>query len=312
VLYGFGGICKDREGILDNLVTSGKTLNGTAPVDRAPGGAEESPEKLYLGLMKKCLTRSAFPDKFKLIGPQKTAIRTFALYLCKSLLSPLNLELVHGATYDSAEGENKFEWPAEADTMVGLERLDNLEACITDVIQRKVPGDLIETGVWRGGSSIFMRAVLKAYGDHEKIVWLADSFRGLPEPNPERYPLDEGDTLWKASCLAIPIEEVKKNFQRYDLLDDQVRFLEGWFRDTLPTAPIKRLAILRLDGDMYESTIDTLINLYPKLSPGGYTIVDDYLLPGCKAAVDDYRAKHQIDEPMTTIDRYAKFWRKLG
>ena len=77
--------------------------------------------------------------------------------------------------------------------------------------------------------------------------------------------------------LAVPEEEVKANFRRYGLLDDQVRFLPGWFKDTLQDAPIDRIAVLRLDGDLYESTIQALDALYPRVSPGGFCIIDDYL-----------------------------------
>src|SRR5208282_1623299 len=108
------------------------------------------------------------------------------------------------------------------ETMVGMKRLNMLEACICDVLHRGVPGDLIETGVWRGGASIFMRAILKAYGDTQRTVWLADSFQGLPKPNPERYPADAGDQSWLNAALAIPLEEVKASFCKYGLLDEQV------------------------------------------------------------------------------------------
>jgi hypothetical protein len=84
------------------------------------------------------------------------------------------------------------------------------------------------------------------------------------------------------------MEEVKKNFEKYNLLDNNVKFLKGWFKDTLPSAPIESLAILRLDGDLYESTMDGLINLYSKLSKGGFIIIDDWgAFPACKQAVKD-------------------------
>ena len=96
---------------------------------------------------------------------------------------------------------------------------------------------------------------------------------------------------------------MRGNFERYGLLDDRVHFLEGWFKDTLPNAPIEQLAILRVDGDMYESTMDALRPLYPKLSVGGYLIIDDYgAIPACKAAVEDYRSEHGITEPIVEID----------
>jgi hypothetical protein len=195
--------------------------------------------------------------------------------------------------------------------MIGLKRLDNLQFCIEEAITNGVVGDLIETGVWRGGATIFMRAVLKAYGVSERCVWVADSFEGLPPPDTGKYPYDAGDTLHQARELAVSLEEVKENFDRYGLLDDQVRFLKGWFRDTLPVAAIERLAVLRLDGDMYESTMDALVNLYPKLSDKGYIIVDDYgCIPACRRAVQHYRSVNGITEEIREIDWAGIFWQK--
>src|SRR5262249_48778679 len=149
---------------------------------------------------------------------------------------------------------------------------------LTDCLRRGVPGDFIETGVWRGGACIFARAVLRAYGDPERKVWVADSFEGLPKPDAAKYPADRGSRLYRQAHLAVSLEEVTANFARYNMLDDRVVFLRGWFRDTLPTAPIEKLAVLRLDGDLYESTMEALSHLYDRVSVGGYVIVDDY---GC-------------------------------
>jgi O-methyltransferase len=207
-----------------------------------------------------------------------------------------------------AEG---IDWPARAHSMIGLKRLQNLHKCVEDVIYRGVPGDLIETGVWRGGATIFMRAVLKAHAVTDRRVWVADSFDGLPPPDPASYPLDQGDTLFTERQLAVSLEQVQSNFRRYGLLDDQVRFLKGWFRDTLPTAPIERLAVLRLDGDLYESTIQALESLYDKLSPGGYVIVDDYgCIAACRQAVHDFREARRIDDPIRPIDWSGVFWQR--
>ncbi len=287
-------------------------MNRTATSGDSTLAGDDSAERLYLELMKRCLTRLAFPEPYALIVPSKISPTGLVVRACRALLSPLKVEIVRSRTVNRAEREEGLDWPSEAETMIGLKRLNNLEQCATDVIRQGVPGDFIETGVWRGGASIFMRAVLKAYGETDRIVWLADSFQGLPKPNSSKYPQDAGARFWEYTYLAVPLEEVQANFRRYDLLDDQVRFLVGWFRDTLPTAPIERLAILRLDGDLYESTMDALTHLYPKLSPGGYVIVDDYGLPPCRAAVDDYRAEHKIIEEPTRIDRYGCYWRRLG
>ena len=122
--------------------------------------------------------------------------------------------------------------------------------------------------------------------------------------------MDKKDKLHQFRFLAIPQEEVQANFKKYGLLDDQVVFLKGWFADTLPTAPIERLAVIRLDGDMYGSTMDALNNLYPKLSSGGFCIIDDYALKSCSTAVHDYREKHGIKAEMIQIDPIAVYWQK--
>jgi hypothetical protein len=198
--------------------------------------------------------------------------------------------------------------------MIGHKRLDNIRQCVTSVLEDNVPGDLIEAGVWRGGAAILMRAVLAAHGVSDRSVWLADSFEGLPAPDPGKYPGDRGLDLSGARGLAVGVERVKENFARYGLLDDKVRFLVGWFKDTLPTAPVEQLALVRLDGDLYESTMDAITALYPKLSVGGYLIVDDYgnrmFATACRQAIIDYRAMHDITEPIQEIDWTGAYWRR--
>jgi O-methyltransferase len=202
------------------------------------------------------------------------------------------------------------DWPFNAVTMSGLYRLENVQACVEDVIAKGVPGDLIETGVWRGGTAIFMRALLRAHDVTDRSVWLADSFAGLPAPNPD-YPADAGSDAHEQPLLAVPLERVRRNFAKYDLLDDQVKFLEGWFSDTLPTLRDRTWSVVRLDGDLYESTIVALDNLYAGLSPGGYLIVDDYgTVAACRQAVEDFRARHAITEELHDIDGTGVFWQK--
>lgn len=201
------------------------------------------------------------------------------------------------------------DWPSQAHSMIGKVRMHYLRLLTEDVIDRKIPGDFIETGIWRGGACIMMRAVLKAWGDTTRTVWCADSFEGLPKPD-GTYPWDWKDNLYSFDELRISLEEVKANFSKYHLLDEQVKFLKGWFKDTLPTAPVEKLAILRLDGDMYQSTIEALESLYHKLSPGGFVIVDDYNLVNCRQAVEDFRKANSIHDPIIRIDRSGVFWMK--
>lgn len=243
---------------------------------------------LYLDLMKRCLTDSIYGDDKAGPDPQDPSFDGLIRF----------------------KGAPAGQWPSHAHTMIGLERLDNIRECLEGVLAEGVAGDLIETGVWRGGATIFMRAVLKAHGVADRTVWVADSFSGLPQPDPEKYPADAGDRFHTFTKLAVPLEIVRENFSKYGLLDDQVRFLPGWFSETLPTAPIDTLALIRLDGDMYESTWVALESLYPKLSPGGYVIVDDYALPACAQAVGDFRRRHGIREDICRIDWTGVYWRR--
>jgi hypothetical protein len=197
--------------------------------------------------------------------------------------------------------------------MIGVKRMGNLRTIAESVIWHHVPGDFIETGVWRGGACILMRAVLKAYGVKNRRVWVADSFEGLPPPDTVNYPADEGDNFHKYSELAVSLDQVKQNFERYDLLDDKVVFLKGWFKDTLPSALIDKLAILRLDGDMYESTMGALSALYDKVSPGGYVIIDDYhVVEGCRKAVHDFLSRRNLAPVIHEIDGVGVYWRVGG
>jgi O-methyltransferase len=209
------------------------------------------------------------------------------------------------------EREFGIGWPAHAETMSGLRRLDNAATCVARVVHNRVPGDLLEAGVWRGGTTILMRAVLAAYDDDVRKVWVADSFQGLPKPDAEAFPADAGLDFTAHENLSVGVQQVRANFARYGLLDDRVEFLAGWFKDTLPNAPVDRLAVLRLDGDLYESTMDALQALYPKLSVGGYCIIDDYgAFSACRRAVDDYRAMHGITDEILPIDWTGAYWQR--
>lgn len=275
--------------------------------------SSRSLESLYVELLKNSLCFMLWPEP-----PTPLAAFNYArpphkrvpLSLVSSVLSRLNLELVKRSGASQADRENGRIWPGSADTMIGLTRMNNLQHCVETVIKEGIPGDLIETGVWRGGACIFMRGILAAHDVRDRRVFVADSFEGLPKPDAARFPADADDTFYQHAFLAVSQEEVEKNFARYGLLDDQVVFLKGWFKDTLPKAPIKRLAVLRLDGDMYESTMDALKNLYHKLSSGGFCIIDDYYLENCRKAVQDFRASNGIVEPIQNIDRMGAFWRK--
>jgi len=203
--------------------------------------------------------------------------------------------------------EGKY-WPARAHTMIGNKRLLNIQYCFEDIIKNNIEGDLIETGVWRGGSTIFM-AGLNKYYDQNRKIYVADSFEGLPPPD-TKYPVDNGDGHHTIEFLAVSQEEVMNNFRKYDLLDENVIFIKGFFETSLVNITTDKLAILRLDGDMYSSTIQVLEQLYDKVQIGGYIIIDDYALHGCKMAVNDFRKQRNIKDEMIKIDFTGMFWKK--
>lgn len=262
---------------------------------------------MYLDLLRMYLTRYGEDE---LISVRASSHRLIRRVL--NVLDGRGYKLVRPRPFDEQKRNLGLDWPAAAETMIGMQRLTSLQHCVEAVLSEDVPGDLIECGVWRGGACILMRAVLAVYGDQKRCVWLADSFAGVPPPDTEKYGADVGIRLdLSADVLAISEAAVRSNFKRYGLLDDRVRFLAGWFRDTLAVAPIDSIALLRLDGDLYESTIQALDALYPRLSTRGFCIIDDYHAMGaCRQAVTDYRERHRISAEIVEIDGSGIFWRK--
>lgn len=274
---------------------------------------DRRPEELYLDLLKKTLSYSLWPepplsiDTFDYARP---FWKRWMLSLISRVIGWRSLQLVklQGLTAEQrAEGRGR---PAYADTMIGLKRLDHLQLCIETVLRDGIEGDFIETGVWRGGACIFMRALLAVHAVADRKVYVADSFEGLPAPDPVAFPADRGDRHHVQRFLAVSEDEVRDNFRKYGMLDSQVIFLKGWFKDTLAVAPIEKLAILRLDGDMYGSTMEALTHLYPKLSVGGFCIVDDYALPACRSAVEDFMRDRNIRTVIERVDWMGAYWRK--
>jgi len=202
-------------------------------------------------------------------------------------------------------------WPSRAHSMIGEARMRQLRAAVETTISENIQGDYIETGVWRGGACILMRGILAAYGVKDRRVFCADSFNGLPRPNSSLYPADRRDRLFKFDELAVSEDDVRKNFCSYGLLDDQVVFAKGLFSESLPRLSSNTFAIIRLDGDMYESTMDAISNLYDAVSPGGFIIVDDYGgIKACKKAIHDFLDSRGLSVAMTEVDSSCVWWRK--
>lgn len=248
----------------------------------------ETARDLYLDLLVKILINTIYEDAS--INPQVRPLQT--------------------GPFNPAARAIGRDWPTQAHTMVGRKRLENLRALSQQTLDDKIAGDFIETGVWRGGCCILMRGVLAANKIADRKVYVADSFSGLPAPNEKAYPADTGFDLRSITELAVSLETVQGNFARYGLLDEQVVFLKGLFSDTLPSLSAGPFALLRLDGDLYESTYVALESLYPKLSPGGFVIIDDNSLTPCNLAVNDFRARMGISAPLQEVDWTGIWWRK--
>jgi O-methyltransferase len=265
----------------------------------------------FPGLQAARTARAAGP------GPEAEALRTAYLDLLKLALCDLagSSTVSVGKTDDGGVmsrelvGEEMrlraagMDWPLQGLTMVGLNRLDDLQSCVEAVVADDVKGDLIEAGSWRGGASMLMRATLDSLGADERTVWVADSFQGFPQP-------DRQEGLNVVDFLSVPQEEVEANFARFGL-DAGVRFVPGFFEETMSGLEGGQWSIVRLDGDTYEATWVTLVSLYPGLSRGGYLIVDDYgALEECRRAVDDFRTRHGIEEPLEKVDWTCVRWRR--
>jgi hypothetical protein len=266
----------------------------------------------YLDLMKKAITNTLYiehPVSLEMFNYIRPLYKQVPIMLVTQFIKRFGLSLCLNRYVNERDRKDGRMLREYADTLIGIKGLDNIQYCIEEVLKNNIEGDLIETGVWRGGACIFMKAMLMAYGSNRK-VYVADSFEGLPKPH-SKYPADKGSIYYKCKNLIVSQEEVERNFEKYGLLDNNVVFIKGWFSKTLPTLKIDKLSILRIDCDMYGSTTEVLNTLYDKLSIGGFCIVDDYSsLPECKKAVDDYIRQKQLRVTIHEVDWTRIYWRK--
>ncbi len=268
----------------------------------------------YLELLKGCLTASIYDESAWKVCDGFRANRSGLWYQFRRAafrwLANRGYLLVQLKQFDAEKRAAGQDWPMFGYSMIGTARLNNLEACLRTIIAERIPGDILETGVWRGGACLFMKAMLDRFGEMSRTIWLADSFEGLPKPTTSVDKSAKNHDFADCDFLKVSLEQVQANFERFHLLDERVRFLKGWFCDTLPNAPIEKLALLRMDGDLYESTNDALHSMYHRVVPGGFVVVDDYSTwTGCRQAITEFRAKHQIDAELIPIDGSAVYWR---
>lgn len=207
--------------------------------------------------------------------------------------------------YDLDRSQWKIETLARPLTLLTKGQLDLIEQAVASLIERQVAGDFIEAGIWRGGAVLFMRALIEAHALAGRRVFAADSFAGIPKNvRALNDPVDAWSDRWVA-----PLEEVRQAIHRFGLLDDRIRFVPGFFADSLASLAGERFALIRLDSDSYDSVETSLERLYPLLSQGGIVIIDDWHLAGCRMACLDYRSRHAIADPVQEYEANA-YWVK--
>jgi hypothetical protein len=236
--------------------------------------------------------------------------------LMKRALKAFNLTLVEDFDGDMDEDFNRLFAELEPYTMTGKVRMYALYRALHHVVQNKIPGDFVECGVWRGGSSMLAARTLMQLGDSGRKLYLYDTYRGMSEPGEADVSRDgeEARRQWSKSqkgdvntwCYSS-LEEVQKNLASTGYPRDQLVFVEGKVEDTIPDTSPEKICLLRLDTDFYESTYHELVHLYPRLSKNGILIVDDYhFWQGAKKAVDRYFQEAGIPVFLHRIDNAAR------
>jgi O-methyltransferase len=200
-------------------------------------------------------------------------------------------------------------------TMLSKERFRNAFNLARIVDIRKIPGAIVECGVWKGGCSSSMLLAVQQTGS-DRALWAFDSFEGLPRPGEKdgACAFEKSDEWGGKGCEATEADFRETLFKIAGLKDKNVHIRKGWFKDTLPPAihEVGPISILRLDGDWYESVLIGLECFYDLVVPGGYILIDDYgYWEGAQKATDEFRARFGIRSPLITTDHDERYWIKL-
>lgn len=201
-------------------------------------------------------------------------------------------------------------------TLTSLERMYAVYQAVEHVVRAGIPGDWVECGVWKGGSSMAAALSLLHLGQSDRALWLYDTFEGMTPPDEldrdydgqlAQARLDQAKKSGGESRWAVGLDAVREAMDSTGYPAEQVRYVPGKVEDTLshdhPQDMPERIAVLRLDTDWYASTKHEMEHLYPRLIPGGVLIIDDYgHWQGCRKAVDEYFAEHGIQMLLTRQD----------
>ena len=209
-------------------------------------------------------------------------------------------------------------------TMTSPERLYGLYKATRFVVEAGIPGDIVECGVWKGGSMMMIALTLLSLDVRDRRLVLFDTYEGLPKPDPEKdiniwggsahdgwaqHRISDESSTWARS----PLEEVKANMASTGYSEDQLTYVVGMVEQTIPEQAPDQIALLRLDTDWYASTKHEMVELYPRLSPGGVLIIDDYgHFAGARQAVDEYLSESGTTLLLNRLDYSGRLAQKPG
>lgn len=201
-------------------------------------------------------------------------------------------------------------------TMTSLERMYGLYKAVEYVVAHNIPGDFVECGVWKGGSTMVAAMTFLAMGDTSRRIWMYDTFEGMPAPGADDIQYDNITADERARRQKIVdwstianagTEEVAANLARTGYPRERLEFVKGKVEETIPSRMPESISLLRLDTDWYDSTRHEMEHLFPLLNPGGVLLIDDYgHWKGSKKAVDEYLTAHGIRMLLNRIDYTAR------
>jgi O-methyltransferase len=199
-------------------------------------------------------------------------------------------------------------------TMTSTERIHALIGAVKHIVRNRIPGDMVECGVWKGGSVMAMALTLQQLGDHDRSLFLFDTFSGMTPPTDRDvdYQGQQAEKILDDVRCEASLQEVEAAVLSTGYPRDQVHFVKGPVEETIPAHAPASIALLRLDTDWYESTQHELKHLFPRLARGGVVIIDDYgHWRGARQAVDEYVVEHQVPLLLHRIDYTGRIGVKL-
>lgn len=245
--------------------------------------------------------------------------------VANTVLSPLGYQLIKSdnrTLYDLDEVFFDIYHKCQNYTMTSIQRMYSLYKATEYVVNFNIPGDIVECGVWKGGSSMLTASTLSKMGNIEKHIYLYDTYEGMAEPTGKDIETGSNAMVWKTwkhhqkenlnKWCYVPLEEVKVNMFSTEYPQDKLVFIKGKVEDTIPKIIPDKISILRLDTDWFESTYHELQHMFPRLSKYGVLIIDDYgFWKGVREATDKYFAENRIKMLLNRIDECGRIGIKV-